>query len=127
QVSASNKTIDDQIAAIRKQLDALPPTDLTDRAPLRQQIARLRALSTASGGGTQVIEPAVPNSAAVGPNTRRVVELALVIGILLGLGAVILAENADRRLRTPEDLERLTRWPLPGVIPPGAFARGQQN
>ncbi len=43
------------------------------------------------------------------------------IGLLLGVGAVLLAENADRRLRTPEDIESLTGWPLLAAIPPGAF------
>ena len=44
------------------------------------------------------------------------------IALLLGIGAVLLAENADRRLRSPEDVENLTGWPLLAAIPPSAFS-----
>jgi capsular exopolysaccharide synthesis family protein len=50
------------------------------------------------------------------------VELALVLGLLLGLGAVVLAESADRRLRTPPDLEKMTELPVLGMMPPSVFS-----
>jgi capsular exopolysaccharide synthesis family protein len=80
-----------------------------------------------AGGGTKVIQRAEPSATPVGPATRRITELAGLIGVLLGIGAVLLAENSDRRLRTPEDLERLTNWPLLGVIPSSAFAADHQK
>ena len=46
------------------------------------------------------------------------------IALLLGVGAVLVAENADRRLRTPDDLEALTGWPLLAAIPASAFSQG---
>ena len=46
----------------------------------------------------------------------------MLIAVLLGIGAVLAAENADRRLRTPEDVESLTGWPLLAAIPSNAFS-----
>jgi capsular exopolysaccharide synthesis family protein len=45
-----------------------------------------------------------------------------VIGLLLGFGAIVFAENADRRLRTPEDLESMTSLPMLAAIAPSAFS-----
>ena len=93
----------------------------TARGPILDQIAQLRGLLGAVSSGAQVIQPAEPNTTAVSPHIRRTVELSLVIAILIGIGAMLLAESSDRRLRTPDDLEKLTGWPLLAVIPNSAF------
>jgi capsular exopolysaccharide synthesis family protein len=113
-----------QIAALRKQLAVTPVTDPTDRGSLSQQITSLQAARGSTGPGAQVIQPATAASTAAAPNVRRSVELALVIALLLGIGAVVLAEHGDRRLRTPDALERLTDLPLLGTIAPSAFSPG---
>jgi receptor protein-tyrosine kinase len=92
------------------------------RGAILSQITQLRGLLGAVSSGSQVIQPAEPNLTAVSPHVRRTVELSLVIAILLGIGAVLLAESGDRRLRNPDDLEKLTGWPLLAVIPNRAFA-----
>jgi capsular exopolysaccharide synthesis family protein len=96
------------------------------RQAIFTQISQLQGLLDSVSSGAQVIQPALPNPTSISPHVRRSVELALVIAILLGMGAVVLAESSDRRLRTPGDLERLTGWPLLGVIPDGAFAPDHQ-
>jgi succinoglycan biosynthesis transport protein ExoP len=122
QTAQARHSIDAQITALLKQLAALPRRDVVDRAPLSQQITTLRALRESTGGGAQVIQAAVASATPASPNVRRAVELAFVIALLLGIGAVVLAENSDLRLRTPEALEQLTGMPLLGVIPPSAFS-----
>ncbi len=82
----------------------------------------MRAARTAQARNTSVIERAVPSSTPVDKNIRRAIELGLVIGLLLGLGAVVLAENSDRRLRSADDLEALTGLPLLSTIPTSAFS-----
>jgi capsular exopolysaccharide synthesis family protein len=115
------------------------------KANLRQQIhtikAQLATVSKASANyGTlqanlqtyeqQLAEPndvasliqaATPNNTPIGPHTRRAVELGLVIGILLAAAAVMLLDSADRRLRSPDELEEFTKLPLLAAIPPSAF------
>ena len=109
------------IQGIQSQLGALKPGN-PQRAPLEQQLTQLRAALTTQGSQASVLQPASPNFPAVGPHLRRTLELALVIGILLAFGAVALAENADRRLRTPSDLEGMTDLPLLAAVAPTAFS-----
>ena len=122
QTDRANSVIDEQIASTARQLAATPRSDPGQRVTLSQQIAQLRALKGSTGSGAVVIQAATPPATPVGPKTRRAVELALVIALLLGIGAVLAAENADRRLRTPEDVESLTGWPLLAAIPSSAFS-----
>jgi len=122
QTEQANSVIDEQIRAVTRQLAATPRSDPGERVSLTQQIAQLQALKGSSNAGAEVIQAAIPSSTPIAPHTRRAVELALVIALLLGVGAVLLAENVDRRLRTPEDVESLTGWPLLAAIPPTAFS-----
>lgn len=116
QLNGSIKVIDTQL----KHLAANDPA----RAALEQQRAQLVAARLTQGGQAAVLQPATPASAPVGGGARRTVEIGLVIGLLLGFGAVVLAESADRKLRTPEDLENMTELPLLAVIEPSAFSAG---
>jgi capsular exopolysaccharide synthesis family protein len=122
QADRANAVIQEQIVSASRQLAATPRSDPGQRVTLSQEIAQLRALKGSSGSGAVVIQAATPSATPVGPEVRRAVELALLIALLLGIGAVLLAENADRRLRTPEDVESLTGWPLLAAIPSGAFS-----
>jgi receptor protein-tyrosine kinase len=122
QAAQAGAQIREQVSALRRQLAATPRSQAAARLSLQQQISQTQALIGAVGSGAQVVQAATPSATPVSPSTRRDVELALVIAVLLGLGAVILAENADRRLRMPEDVENLTGWPLLAPIPPEAFS-----
>ncbi len=122
QASQASVELAQQVRALQKQLAATPRSDASERITLRQQIAQLQSLAGATSSGASVIQAATPSATPVAPKTRRAVELALVIALLLGIGAVLVAENADRRLRSPEDIENLTGWPLLAAIPPSAFS-----
>ncbi len=121
QASEATSAIDQQVQALQKQLAATGRSNAGARVTISQQIAQLQALAGSTGSGATVIQAATPSSTPIAPKTRRAVELAFVIALLLGVGAVLIAENADRRLRSPEDIENLTGWPLLAAIPPGAF------
>jgi capsular exopolysaccharide synthesis family protein len=110
------------IAGVRSQLGKLAPTDTLGRSQLSDRLQQLRAARASVGHSGVVIERALPSYTPIGGSKRRAVELGLVIGLLLGLGAVVLAENVDRRVRTPEDLEALSGLPLLSAIPSSAFA-----
>jgi succinoglycan biosynthesis transport protein ExoP len=117
--------INNSIKGVRAQLARVntanaPPGSTA--AQLEQQLNQLRAARSTQGSEAAILQVATPNTTPIGPHVQRTVELALLIGLLLGLGAVVLAENADRRLRTPDDLEQMVGEQLLATIPPSAFS-----
>jgi|SRR5579884_168430 len=109
------------IKGIQAQLATLKKND-PNRLSLEQQLSQLNASLQTQGGEAAILQAATPSTSPVGPHKRRTVELGLLIGILLAIGAVTLAESSDRRLRTPEDLERTTDLPLLASVAPSAFS-----
>jgi capsular polysaccharide biosynthesis protein len=123
QAGEARAKIDAATSRLQKQIAGLSnsPSDVTTKQELEGQVQRLKTLRASSNDTSgAIIEKAGPGS-PVGRNTRRAVELGIVIALLLGFGAVAIAENADRRIRSPDDLESLTGLPLLSVIPSTAF------
>jgi capsular exopolysaccharide synthesis family protein len=114
--------IDGTIKGIRAQLSHLSSSDSTTRPQLQQELDQLLASRSTQGSEAAILQAAGPGTLA-STSLRRSLELALVIGLLLGVGAVVLAESSDRRLRTPEDLEGFTDVPLLAAIEQSAFSR----
>jgi non-specific protein-tyrosine kinase len=122
--SAAISELNGTIAGIQAQLSHLPATDRTTRPGLEQQLSQLQAALKTQGNQATVLQAAVPNATPVGPHLRRTVELGLVIGLLLAFAIVMLAESADRRMRSPDDLESMTDLPMLAAIAPSAFGEG---
>jgi capsular exopolysaccharide synthesis family protein len=122
QANRAQAQIDQFIARLQKQIAQLGNNEQATRDLLTGQLQRLRSLRDAGTANTSaaVIEKAQVGS-PVGRNTRRAVELGIVIALLLGFGAVAIAENSDRRIRSPDDLESMTGLPLLSAIPSSAF------
>ena len=108
------------IGRLKDQLDDLAPDDV-GREQLSQQLQRLRALRAAQGSNAEVVEPAIGASAIANTSARRTTILSIIVGLLLAVGAILLAESADRRIRTPTELEEFTGLPLLSAIPAAAF------
>lgn len=109
------------IKGVQAQLANLGTSNGALRLQLQQQLSQLRAAVDTQGSVAAILQPATAGALA-GPKTRRTVEIGIVIGLLLAFGAVALAENADRRLRTPDDLEGTTELQTLAAIPPTAFS-----
>lgn len=110
------------IRAVEAQLRGVPRKDITVRPGLVQQLGQLRASLATQGSDAAILQAATPSSTPAGPHPRRAIEIGLLIGLLLGFGAAALAEGADRRLRTPDDLEAMTDLPLLATISSSAFS-----
>lgn len=72
----------------------------------------------AQSGGAQVLTPAEPPEAPVSPKPVRDAAIALVLGLLLGVGLAFLVDALDERIRSVADLELLSGGlPSLAVIP----------
>jgi capsular exopolysaccharide synthesis family protein len=114
--------INASIKSLRSQLARLGPKNGASRTEVQGQIDQLVAARSTQGSQAAILQAATPSGTPAGTSTRRVVEIGLLIGVLLGFGAVVLAESADRRFRTPDDLEGATDLPLLAAIAPSAFS-----
>ena len=115
------RRVDAAMANVQKELDDLPAKEIVQREQLSENLQGLRTLRAAQGQNAQVIQPATPPASPVSPNPKRNALLAFVVALLIGAGAVALAERLDRRLHDPRDLERLTGTPLLAQVPGSAF------
>lgn len=68
-------------------------------------------------GGAQLISAAAVPTAPFSPTPLRNAVVALVVGLLLGVGLAFLFETLDDRVRSKVDLERVTGWSVVGLIP----------
>ncbi|HEX7168296.1 MAG TPA: polysaccharide biosynthesis tyrosine autokinase [Acidimicrobiales bacterium] len=75
------------------------------------RLDQLRLAMTQKTGGVQVVSPAVAPSEPVRPTPARNAAVALVVGLLLGVGLAFLRDYLDDSLTAKEDVERT----LPGT------------
>ena len=88
-------------------------SDLVDRD---QTLAELEALQTANASVLQQANGAAQTQ----PNVKRDAMLAVILGLLLGIGFAYLWETLDTKVRSADEIgERLGGLPLLGRIPPG--------
>lgn len=113
--------LNSSIASLRAQIAQLPKNS-PSRSSLQANLLNTQAQLKSLGQGAKIIQAATPNYTPVGPHVRRTVELGFVIGLLLAIALVLVLESADRRLRSPDDLEALTGLPLLAAISPSAFS-----
>ena len=66
---------------------------------------------------TEVFEKAVPRPFPVSPNHARTVILALVGGLILGLGIAVVRDHLDESVRDPDQAFDLMKAPVLGMIP----------
>ncbi|HEV8702252.1 MAG TPA: polysaccharide biosynthesis tyrosine autokinase [Candidatus Polarisedimenticolia bacterium] len=65
----------------------------------------------------RVLDRAEPPGSPTEPQPVRNLMVAVLLGLVLGVGLATLADNLDRRIRNPEEAARYLRLPLLTVIP----------
>jgi tyrosine-protein kinase len=108
------------IAQLQAQAAKLPPKS-SGASQITQELARFRALQASQSGDAQMIQTASVPVGAISPRVSRSVILAFIVALLLGLGAVAIAESMDRRIRHPDELGDAAGLPLLSAIPKEGF------
>jgi polysaccharide biosynthesis transport protein len=65
----------------------------------------------------RIVEKAEPPRTPLSPKRGRNYQLALLIGVALGLGLTVLFEHLDNTLKTPEDVKEHLGLPFLGMVP----------
>ena len=102
-----------ELSVLQREVDSAQKAFETVSASAAQ--SRLQSLSTQSnvlflGSAVEPLEPS-------GPTPLQAMLVALGGGLLLGMAGALLAELANRRVRSVEDLEMVTQLPILGVVP----------
>ncbi|MFN8035821.1 MAG: polysaccharide biosynthesis tyrosine autokinase [Acidimicrobiia bacterium] len=138
QARAQLEDLDGQIATATA---AVPPdtaklTDLRSRrdtaaqeyAVFKQKADQVQVDAALRSGGAQVITKAELPTSPVTPKPVRNGILALVLGLMLGLGLAFLREHLDDTVKTPDDLERFAPGvPFLGEIPAVGDRRSRER
>ncbi len=92
----------------------------TNRELYNGLLQRIKEVGVAAGVGSNnisIIDKGEVPGAAYKPNLRKNLQIALIIGLLGGIGLAFLFEHLDDTIKTSADVEKLTGLPVVGVVP----------
>lgn len=116
---------------LEKQIESMNPVDAaSDRGrSLAQRLEELGIIEQIQTGGFMVSEPAKAPGSPFSPQPLRNAVLALVVGLVLGLGLAFLLEYLDRRIKDEPTLEKLFGVPVLATVPlvGGKWAEGRKG
>lgn len=121
--------------ALQDRRDDLAESTLVRRDSLSSQISlyqqELSGLQVSqritTTGGAQVVSMAEVPTSPFSPQPLRNGILGGLVGLMVGASLAFLRETFDDRLRSKEDLERLTGWPTLGLIPVNPRSKGGKH
>lgn len=97
--------------------DPSRPGLVAQLANFNTTLDQLRVDAALRTGGATIIKNASVSSTPIEPTPTRTATLALIVGLLIGLGAAFLIDYLDDKVRSEEDLERLVDNPVLAVVP----------
>lgn len=102
---------------INQKLAQLPLSDTTDRDNLRALFQKLLLLQAVQTANAHVVNTATAPGSPSSPKTTDTIVIALIVGLLIGVGLVFLINVLDRRVKSLEELEALYGRPAMATIP----------
>ncbi len=82
--------------------------------------SRIKELNVTEDTGVltiSILEPAVKNSTAVAPKKAQALAIAMVLGLMLGVGVAFGLDFMDDRIRSAEELTEYLGIPVLGLVP----------
>lgn len=118
QIDELEAQIEDASGTEVETLESQQRSLLDRQGSLRETLDRLRIDAGISNQGAEVVRPATAPREPFAPTPVRTAILALIVGLLIGLGAAFLVDYLDQSIKHPGDLEKL-RSPIPllAVVP----------
>lgn len=89
----------------------------SQRRDLRDSLVKLNVLASLGPQNVQLAQSAAPPRKAASPNLLLNLLIGGLVGLVIGLALAFGVEHFDRRLRSPEELERDAGLPLLAVVP----------
>jgi capsular exopolysaccharide synthesis family protein len=86
-------------------------------AETQQRLQKFEMAAESQKESIDIIQPATDPVAPIRPNRPLAIALAVVFGLLLGVGLVCLLESLDHSVKVPEQLTAGLTLPLFGVVP----------
>jgi polysaccharide biosynthesis transport protein len=119
QQNASHRYFSSALALVNKQLAALSASERIgpEGLALQDRAQSLEILAELQSGNAQIAQVAAIPTSPSSPKVLRNTILGGLLGLLLGVGLAFLLERLDRRIKEPDDLERIFKLPLLGMIP----------
>jgi succinoglycan biosynthesis transport protein ExoP len=75
----------------------------------------------------RVVDPALLPTAPSRPNKSRNISLAILVGLIGGVGLALLREYLDNTVKNPDDVESLSRLPSLAVVPAFTSSNGDRR
>jgi polysaccharide biosynthesis transport protein len=91
-----------------------------------QQLKQSSIASALHASNVRVVDPATLPQKPVWPNYKILAPLGLIFGLLSGLGAIMVSERMDRRLRHPGEIQLWANVPELGTIPNASVGAGKK-
>jgi Mrp family chromosome partitioning ATPase len=84
---------------------------------LLQRYKEISAAARIASNNVSIVDRADPPIAQVWPRPLLNIAMALLAGLLVGAGLVLLREHFDDAIRSPEDIDRKLGTPMVGLVP----------
>ena len=84
---------------------------------LQTKLKEAQISSGLRSSNIRIMDPAMVPSTPARPAKTRNIALALVVGLVGGIGLALLREYLDNTVKTPDDIETLARLPSLAVVP----------
>jgi polysaccharide biosynthesis transport protein len=99
----------------------------SDKALYEGLMTKLKETAISAGlrsSNIRVVDPAMIPSTPARPAKTRNVALAFLVGLVGGIGLALMREYLDNTVKTPDDVETLSRLPSLAVVPQFAGSNG---
>src|SRR5216684_2991100 len=122
------KDLDANIEKEKKKIDDILKREAeANKALYEGLMTKLKETAISLGlrsSNIRIVDPAMIPSAPSRPAKTRNITLAFLVGLVGGIGLALMREYLDNTVKTPDDVETLSRLPSLAVVPQFAAANG---